>query len=147
MGWRDIRHPFEVAADERIAAERGGVVVSPAAVVVPAESVVPAATDITAAIWHSANRIAAQRAGLVEGKRMSKLGAIADRIAAKKAAHDAKADEWGARLDALDGREPEAFAIGDAVIAEREGDLAEMERTMRSLSNLPNVVSDGSLKG
>jgi hypothetical protein len=142
MGWRDIRHPMEVAADQRIAEARGGAVAPPAAVVVPAVE-----TDITAAIWHSANRIAAQRAGIVEGKRMSKLGAVADRIAAKKASHDAKADEWGARLDALDGREPEAFAIGDAVIAEREGDLAEMERTMRSLSNLPNVGSDGSSRG
>lgn len=75
---------------------------------------------------------------------MSKLGAIADRMKAKKVAHDAKADEWAARLDAIDQREPHAFAIGDAVIAERDADLAEMEATMRTLSNLPNVSSTGS---
>lgn len=76
-----------------------------------------------------------------EGKRLSKLGAMAERIAQKKAVHDAKADEWSQRLDALDKREPTAFAIGDAVIDERETDVADMERSMRSLSNLPNVVS------
>jgi hypothetical protein len=79
--------------------------------------------------------------GIKEGKRMSKLGAIAERISAKKEAHDKKADEWAVRLDALDKREPGAFAIGDAVIEERETDLADMEKTMRTLSNLPNVVS------
>jgi hypothetical protein len=86
-------------------------------------------------------------AGIKEGKRLSKLGSIAGRITAKKAAHDAKADEWAARLDAIDEREPEAFAIGDAVIKERETDLADMEREMRTLSNLPNVVSGGSSQG
>jgi len=43
-------------------------------------------------------------------------------------------------LNKLDAREPEAFAIGDAVISERETDLTDMERSMRTLSNLPNVV-------
>jgi hypothetical protein len=86
-------------------------------------------------------------AGIKEGKRLSKLGSIAGRITAKKASHDAKADEWAARLDAIDEREPEAFAIGDAVIEERETDLADMEREMRTLSNLPNVVSGGSSQG
>jgi hypothetical protein len=87
------------------------------------------------------------QAGIQEGKRVSKLGAIAERIAAKKIAHDAKADEWARRLDAIDRREPEAFAIGDAVIDERETDLADMEREMRTISNLPNVVSGGSSQG
>ena len=68
---------------------------------------------------------------------MGKLGSIAERIAQKKAAHDAKAEEWGARLDAMDAREPEAFRVGDAVIAERDQDLASMERDLRQLSNLP----------
>lgn len=86
-------------------------------------------------------------AGIKEGKRLSKLGSIAERITAKKAAHDAKADEWALRLDAIDQREPAAFAIGDAVIDERETDLADMEREMRTLSNLPNVVSGGSSQG
>lgn len=79
-----------------------------------------------------------------EGKRLSKLAEAAERIAKKKAVHDAKGDEWAARLDALDQREPGAFAIGDSVIDERETDLGDMERTMRTLSNLPNVVSGKS---
>lgn len=95
-------------------------------------------------INHNADRIEAYTTGLKEGRRMSKLGAIAERIAAKKQAHDAKADEWAGRLDALDRKEPESFAIGDAVIEERETDLADMERNMRAISNLPNVVSGKS---
>jgi hypothetical protein len=80
-----------------------------------------------------------------EGKKpMTKLSAIADRIKAKKAGHDKKADEWAARLDALDKREPEAFAVGDAVIAEREADLSGMEQDLRTLSNLPLAGSGGS---
>jgi hypothetical protein len=67
---------------------------------------------------------------------MTKLAAIADRIKSKKAAHDAKADEWAQRLDAIEQREPQAFAAGDAVLAEREQDLAVMESEMRQLSNL-----------
>lgn len=74
-----------------------------------------------------------------ENKRVSKLGAIADRIKAKKEAHDKIADEWAERLDALDRREPDAFAAGHSVLEAREADLADMEATMRSLSNLPNV--------
>lgn len=89
----------------------------------------------------NAERLAGVRQGIKEGKRMSKLAEAADRIAKKKQVHDAKGDEWAARLDAIDKREPEAFAMGDAVISERETDLTEMERTMRTLSNLPNVVS------
>ena len=82
---------------------------------------------------------------VAEGKKpMTKLSAIADRIKAKKAMHDAKADEWAARLDALDKREPQAFAVGDAVIAERETDLAGMEQDLRTLSNLPLAGSGGS---
>ena len=98
------------------------------------------------AISDAADRIIAERVvkAIVRETRMSKLGAIADRIKAKKEAHDAKADEWASRLDAIDQREPHAFAIGDAVIAERDADLAEMEATMRTLSNLPNVSSTGS---
>jgi hypothetical protein len=79
-----------------------------------------------------------------KGQTVSKLTAIGDRIKTKKLAHDAKADEWAARLDAIDKREPTAFAVGDAVIAEREADLTEMEGTMRTLSNLPLPGSDGS---
>jgi hypothetical protein len=121
MAWtfRDSRHAVERELDLRIAEARTG-------------RVVEASKRLDAVLT----------AAITEGKRVSKLGSIADRIAQKKVSHDAKADEWAARLDALDRREPGAFAIGDAVIEEREGDLADMERTMRSLSNLPNVGGD-----
>jgi hypothetical protein len=120
--WRDTRHRTEVEADDRYAQARA----------------VKGVTD-AASIEKNADKIQAYRVGLVEGRRMSKLAAISERIVEKKAAHDKKADEWAARLDALDQREPGAFAIGDAVIAERDADLKEMEDTMRGLSNLPNV--------
>lgn len=126
MAWsfRDSRHSIEVEADLRIVAARTG-----------------------RAMEASRKLEAVLTAGIEEGKRVSKLGAIAERIAAKKAAHDAKADEWALRLDGLDRREPDAFAIGDAVIEEREADLSDMERSMRQLGNLPNVVSGGSSQG
>lgn len=76
-------------------------------------------------------------ADMDRGTPMGKLADISDRIARKKAAHDAKADEWARRLDELDGREAPAFAVGDEIIAERETDLSEMEADMRKLSNLP----------
>jgi hypothetical protein len=126
--WRDSRHRVEVEADLRYAAAR-----------------------TVRAVEASRKLDAVLAAGISEGKRVSKLAEMADRIAAKKVAHDAKADEWAARLDALDKREPEAFAIGDAVVVEREADLGEMEKTMRAISNLPNVgvstPSGGSSKG
>lgn len=105
----------------------------------PKPDITSAITDLTirtveARVAHQTKREA----------RMSKLGAIAERIAAKKEAHDKKADEWAARLDALDRREPDAFAIGDAVIGEREADLTDMESSMRTLSNLPNVLTTSS---
>lgn len=101
------------------------------------EHEVQAVTD-AATINRNADRIEAYRVGLQEGKRMSKLGAVADRIAQKKEAHDKKADEWASRLDALDKVEPQAFAFGDSIIAERETDVKEMEANMRRISNLPN---------
>lgn len=96
--------------------------------------------DITKAIGDAADRITTARVMIYGqgGKPVSKLGAVADRIVAKKEAHDKKADEWAARLDAIDKKEPQAFAFGDAVIAERETDMTEMETNMRKISNLPN---------
>lgn len=120
--WRDSRHPVEKSADDRYAQARA----------------VKGVTDAET-INVNADRIEAYRTGMVEGRKMSKLAAISERIVEKKAAHDKKADEWAARLDALDQREPGAFAIGDAVIEEKEGDVAEMEKNMRTISNLPNV--------
>jgi hypothetical protein len=81
--------------------------------------------------------VRAEREKIAREEGMSKLSEVASRIKQKKAAYDAKADEWGRRLDALDRREPEAFAVGDAVVAEREMDLKSMESDLRQLSNLP----------
>jgi hypothetical protein len=77
-------------------------------------------------------------------KRLSKLAEAVAAIKDKKIAHDAKGQEWMDRLAKVGEREADAFAIGDAVIDEREADLREMEQTMRELSNLPNVVSGKS---
>ncbi len=82
--------------------------------------------------------------GVARRKRerdMTKLSMIGDRIAAKMKAHNEKADEWARRLDAIDQREPQAFAVGDAVIAEREGDIRQFESDMKQLSNLPLLSS------
>jgi hypothetical protein len=81
---------------------------------------------------------------VIRGQAVSKLASIADRMKAKKLAHDAKADEWAKRLDAMDQHEPQAFSIGDALLAEREADLAQMEADLRGLSNLPLDPSRGS---
>jgi hypothetical protein len=81
------------------------------------------------------------------GNGMSNLSEIGARITQKKASHDAIAEEWAKRLDALDKREPEAFAVGDAVLKEREADLAQMESDLRSLSNLALAGSGGSASG
>jgi hypothetical protein len=70
-------------------------------------------------------------------RTMGKLGAIAERIAEKKKAHDKKADEWASRLDKIDNLEVSAFQVGDAVVDEREADLRDFESDMRQLSNLP----------
>lgn len=72
---------------------------------------------------------------------VARLSIIADRIAVKKREHNAQADEWSARLDAMDTAEPGAFAIGDAVVAEREQDLARIESDMKQLSNLPPIAN------
>jgi hypothetical protein len=77
-------------------------------------------------------------------QRMSKLGEQGLRIAAKRAYHSDKADEIAARLDAIDKAEPATFAIADAVISERESDLATFEAELRQLSNLPLASSGGA---
>jgi len=117
--YRDPRHRIEIEADREYAAVRR-------------------------ASWRLDARLVEW---IREGRRMSKLAAIGDRIAAKKAAHDRKADEWAKRLDAVDAREKDAFAIGEAVIIEREADLSELEGTVRTLSNLPLVVPGQSSNG
>lgn len=77
---------------------------------------------------------------IAEGKRsrpMSKLAAVAERMAKKRAEHDAHADRFMAKLDAIDKAEPAAIARGEAFLAEREADMREFEDTLRQLSNLP----------
>lgn len=118
--YRDLRHPVEAAADARYAElRRVGVKLD-----------------------------AVLAAGVREGRRqMTTMGAIGQRIAAKKAKHDAKAEEWAVRLDKLDEIEPQAFSIGDAAVAEREADMSQFESDMKVLSNLPLAGSTGSGNG
>lgn len=85
-------------------------------------------------------RVVAQ--AIVEGqqakaelKRMASLASVADRIKTKKANYAAKAEGWAARLDALDKREPDAFAATDAAVTAYESDLSGMEADMRALTN------------
>jgi hypothetical protein len=80
---------------------------------------------------------------IVNGRRMTKLAEIADRMARKRALHDAQADSFAARLDAIDRREPDAFARGEAFLKERETDLQDFEASLRQLSNLPLAGSQG----
>lgn len=98
-------------------------------------------------VRNEAQRIAGQVEAIREGRVVTKLSAIGERIAAKKKAHDAKAEEWAKRLDALDTLEPRAFAIGDAAVAEREGDIKQFESDMKALSNLPLLDSAASSSG
>ncbi len=97
--------------------------------------------DITKAVADATDRVTAARVvhQMIREGRVSKLAAVADRIKTKKEAYDKKADEWAGRLDALERREPDAFAAGDSVLSEREMDLSDMESTMKAISNLPNV--------
>lgn len=74
-------------------------------------------------------------AAVGEAKRMASLSSVADRIKAKKQLYAEKAESWGARLDALDKREPDAFAATEAAIVSHETDLSDMEADMRALSN------------
>lgn len=74
-------------------------------------------------------------AAIGEARRMASLAAVSDRIKAKKLAYAAKAEGWAARLDALDAREPEAFAATEAALALNETDLSGMEADMRALTN------------
>jgi hypothetical protein len=72
--WRDSRHAIEKEADRKYAAFRA----------------VSGRLDETLA------------AAIREGRAVSKLSAMGQRIAQKKAAHDRKADEWAHRLDAIE---------------------------------------------
>ena len=105
------------------------------------------APGFTTYLKEQTERIASARGvaqALVEGYeakkelgRMASLASVADRIKAKKAAYAKKAEEWAARLDKLDEREPDAFAATDAAIVAHEADLDSMEGDMRALTNVP----------
>src|SRR5579862_7762625 len=76
-------------------------------------------------------------------ERMASLGSISDRIKAKKAAHQAKADEWAAELDHMDQLEPELFAAGDAAVAERAADMDELRANFEGLRSNLGPTSGG----
>ncbi len=65
------------------------------------------------------------------------LGNVLSRMQEKKAQHNMVAADWASRLDQLDKREPAAFAAADAILSERETDMAEMEANIKTLSNFP----------
>lgn len=102
--------------------------------------------DLAPALKQTTDRISAAipiAKAIVDGRRMSKLAAVADRMTAKRAAHDAKADAFMARLDVIDKAEPAAFTRGEAFLKDREADLREFEDTLRQLTNLP--LSDSEM--
>lgn len=81
---------------------------------------------------------------------MTSLSMIGARIAEKKARHAKKAEEWAARLDVLDEKEPGLFARGDHAVATAETDISGFEDDIVGLgSNLPPLPpsGDGSSKG
>lgn len=87
------------------------------------------------------------RAAVVEGveakaelKRMTSLASVSDRIRAKKESYAKKAEEWGARLDEIDRREPEAFRATEAALVSHETDLSDLEADMRALTNGPPTL-------
>lgn len=98
-------------------------------------------TIVAARVLHRIARSLRQRHQ--EGYPMGKLNAVAERIKAKHEVYGRKADDWNDRLDQLDRREPDAFAMGDAAIEEKEVELGDMESMVRGLSNLPNVSGSG----
>jgi hypothetical protein len=75
------------------------------------------------------------------------LGGVLARMQQKKAHHGMVAADWATRLDELDKREPEAFAAGEAILSERETDMAEMEANVRALSNTRPLASGNSGDG
>lgn len=79
-----------------------------------------------------------------KGAEMGKLSAIADRIKDTKARLEAEADKLGAKLDVIDKEAPKAFARGHAFIDAQAAEVAEIEDTLRQLSNLPLDESTSS---
>lgn len=78
---------------------------------------------------------------------MSRMAAVSERIAAKKAAHEKIAEGWAARLDVVDKAEPALLAAAEAAVSEREADLAQLEADMRALSNMGPTTSPKSEGG
>ena len=78
---------------------------------------------------------------------MSKLAAVAERIAATKARLDVEADKLAARLDGIDVAAPKAFERGHAFLDAQAADVDAIEATLTQLTNLPLAGSDGSGQG
>lgn len=86
--------------------------------------------------------------GLMKGRDMGKLSAMADRIRDTKARLEAEADKLGAKLgaklDGIDKAAPTAFARGHTFLDAQAAEVAEIEDTLRQLSNLPLDAPAGS---
>jgi len=82
---------------------------------------------------------------------MSKLSALAERIAQTKQSLEARADEVFARLDEMDAVSPEVFARVDNFLSTQESEVQALDDGLRQLSNLPldeaPAASDNSEKG
>jgi hypothetical protein len=78
---------------------------------------------------------------------MTKLTAVAERIAATKDHLDKEADKLAARLDKIDAQAPAAFDRGHRFLDAQEADVGRIEDRLRQLSNLPLEGSPDSQKG
>lgn len=81
--------------------------------------------------------------GLMRDGNMGKLSAIADRIKDTKTRLEAEADKLAAKMDGIDAEAPKAFARGHAFLDAQSAEVAEIEDTLRQLSNLPLDGSPG----
>lgn len=72
-----------------------------------------------------------------EGADVGKLSSIAERIRDTKTRLDVEADKLALRLDDIDAAAPKAFDRGHAFLTAQASEVAEIEDTLRELSNLP----------
>lgn len=74
---------------------------------------------------------------LIKGAEMGKLSELADRIKTTKSRLEGEADRLAYKLDNIDSAAPKAFARGHAFLDSQAAEVAEIEDTLRQLSNLP----------
>lgn len=79
---------------------------------------------------------------IIDGRKMGKLSAVAQRISDTRRKLDDEADRLANRLDGLDKKAPEAFAVAHSVVDSQHADLDGMEAELRQLSNLGPLASD-----